>query len=104
MKCFACAKSLTGGLDTYGDVGEELCWDCYAARNAEANTDFWYGLGPHKHAYDEKGNIIIGGTTFEEITVPFVDGAYDFGDRTFTPDPEAGGCGVWRMKQLAGWK
>lgn len=103
MTCFFCDKPLTGGIDTYGDVGEEVCWDCYAEMNAKANTESWYGLGPHKHAYDEKGNIIIGGTTFEPITALLVDGAYDFGDRTFTPT-DGPNHGIWQMKPLAGWR
>lgn len=29
--CTSCQKSLTGGLDTFGDVGQEMCWDCYSS-------------------------------------------------------------------------
>lgn len=29
MNCKRCGKELSGGLDTYGMVGEELCFDCH---------------------------------------------------------------------------
>ncbi len=27
LVCICCGKPLTGGLDTFGDVGQEMCWD-----------------------------------------------------------------------------
>ncbi len=27
LTCICCGKPLTGGLDTYGDLGQEMCWD-----------------------------------------------------------------------------
>ncbi len=30
MNCTCCQQPLTGGLDTYGDVGQEMCWDCWS--------------------------------------------------------------------------
>lgn len=29
MTCTICGQVLTGGLDTYGDVGQEFCHECY---------------------------------------------------------------------------
>lgn len=29
MNCTSCDKALTGGLDTYGEVGTEFCQECY---------------------------------------------------------------------------
>jgi hypothetical protein len=28
--CFSCGKELGGGTDTFGDVGENMCWECYS--------------------------------------------------------------------------
>lgn len=28
--CSCCQKSLTGGLDTFGDVDCPMCWDCHS--------------------------------------------------------------------------
>ena len=39
LKCAACGKPLTGNLDTFGDVGRELCLDCYAEFAAETEAD-----------------------------------------------------------------
>lgn len=35
MQCTFCGKPLSGGLDTFGEVGQEVCGDC----NAEQMTD-----------------------------------------------------------------
>jgi hypothetical protein len=29
LTCTICGKELSGGLDTFGDIGEELCQDCW---------------------------------------------------------------------------
>lgn len=29
IECVCCDTELTGKLDTYGDVGEEMCKECY---------------------------------------------------------------------------
>lgn len=31
MICMCCGKALSGGLDTFGDVGAEMCFDCWLA-------------------------------------------------------------------------
>ena len=30
MLCVICAKKLKNGIDTYGEVGEEMCWTCWS--------------------------------------------------------------------------
>lgn len=66
MNCIKCDHELTNGVDTYGDIGAEMCWDCWSESGDDPNGDmgYIYGLGPHLHAFDADGNIIIGGTTF----------------------------------------
>lgn len=29
MKCCVCEVELSGGLDTYGAIGLEMCWNCF---------------------------------------------------------------------------
>ena len=29
MTCVCCGTELENGLDTFGEVHQELCWDCY---------------------------------------------------------------------------
>lgn len=31
LTCICCGKPLTGGLDTFGDVGQEMCWNDWSA-------------------------------------------------------------------------
>jgi hypothetical protein len=85
MNCICCGVELTGGIDTFGDVNLEMCRSCWF--ETQTNVETWYGLAPHKHTYDEQGNIIIGGTVFTGEPIP--EGC------TFTPDPDAPGCGIW---------
>ncbi len=44
MRCTICNKPLTGKLDTYGDVGQEVCWTCWCENQTEGFS--WYGLFP----------------------------------------------------------
>lgn len=30
MKCICCGKPLQNGIDTFNEVGMEMCWDCYS--------------------------------------------------------------------------
>jgi hypothetical protein len=42
MKCLTCDTQLTGGTDTFGDVGQELCMECWYALCAEMRvTEHW---------------------------------------------------------------
>jgi hypothetical protein len=29
MNCICCGKQLSGGLDTYGELGQPMCFDCH---------------------------------------------------------------------------
>jgi hypothetical protein len=91
MNCYNCDKPLTGGLDTFGLVNEELCWDCYATRNAEAGEPV-YGLGPHVHDLDPETGA---------MTTTFLDQSLT---DDFMPDPDAPGLGVWMPPALPGWR
>lgn len=31
LKCTCCSEPLSGGLDTFGDVGREMCWTCWSS-------------------------------------------------------------------------
>jgi len=98
-----CGKPLTGGIDTFGDVGENLCWDCYAQRNAEW-YDTVYGLGPHHHDLSKTGSF-IGSTVMEPLPEPDEDGRHIFPDgREFIPDPDAPGLGTWITSAPPGWR
>jgi hypothetical protein len=44
IKCSWCGKSLTNGLDTFGDVGEEFCKECFDQLSAK--EDYGYGFPP----------------------------------------------------------
>lgn len=30
MQCVVCKTALNNGIDTFGDVGLEMCWGCYS--------------------------------------------------------------------------
>lgn len=38
LHCVYCTRPLSGGLDTYGLVGEEQCFDCYLTPEAEVDV------------------------------------------------------------------
>lgn len=100
--CMVCGKELLTSLDEYGDVNQEVCQSCWLERG-DVDPDMpesWYGLGPHKHAFDTNGNIIIGGTTFEPLSeYPKTDsGEYIIGNLLFMPDSEEPGCGIWSRR------
>lgn len=40
LRCHACGRELSGGLDTYEDVGLEMCEQCETALLSEENTHF----------------------------------------------------------------
>jgi len=39
MRCINCGKPLRGNIDTYGDVGQELCWKCYSEITDQSHID-----------------------------------------------------------------
>ncbi len=100
-QCSGCGKPLTGGIDTFGDPNDELCWDCYAECKAGPREPY-YGVAPHHHDLSITGTFI--GSTVLDGLPPADNGHYDLGYATFTPDPEAPGCGVYVPKPPPGWR
>lgn len=93
LKCLACETPLTGGLDTYGDPGCEICFACWT-RDVEVEIS-WYGLAPHHHDLTLTGDY-IGSTVYEPLPEPDERGVYSVNGRYFIPDAEVGGdMGVW---------
>jgi len=102
IACTLCDVPLRNATDTFGEWNYPMCWDCYAGLVGE-NEETWYGLAPHHHDLTITGSV-IGSTVFDPLPERGVNGEYDLGDRTFMPDPEAPGCGVWTRKIMAGWR
>lgn len=95
---------MSNGLDTYGAVGQEMCWDCYSAHLEEglkAPVVNYYGLAPHKHDLALTGSY-IGSTVFEALDqYEKRDGRYWIPEREmwFWPDSETDGqMGIWTDK------
>jgi hypothetical protein len=96
MECTICGKHLDNGLDTFGEIGLEMCWPCWSELGDEATeTESWYGLGPHHHQYTHEGQIVIGSTTLDPLPPKNEDGSYTIGNLRFSPDPDAPGLGIW---------
>lgn len=57
MNCHMCGCELAGDLDTFGEIGEEVCQACWGELiEATASTgEQWYGMAPHDHVQDEYG-------------------------------------------------
>ena len=97
-KCIVCERELVGGLDTFGPIGLEMCWDCWKVAGDEpewAWVDAVYGLAPHFHTYDWQGNLIIGGTRFLELPACDDSGLIAVREQFFMPDPDCLGLGTW---------
>ena len=95
LHCTICTTPLTGGLDTYGDVGAELCIDCWYDLPEQLEPDSWYGMAPHHHDLERTGSY-IGSTVFDPLPEPDANGVYKVGSLYFVPDEEVGGDqGVW---------
>ena len=101
-KCKCCNCELSGGLDTYGDVGDELCQPCWLGLCYEAehytNSLDWYGLAPHHHDLSKTGSM-IGSTVFDPLPdEKDGEGWYIIKPGLFfLPDDETGGgMGLWR--------
>lgn len=97
LYCIICNSPLSNGLDTFGDAGEEMCWDCWADYLFMTVTDTWYGMAPHHHDLTITGSI-IGSTVF----TPLPGEPNEYGDYEiepglfFRPDPEVNGeQGFW---------
>lgn len=102
ITCSVCAKPLTNGLDTFGDVHNPMCWDCWAESNAGGDAGY-YGLAPHHHDLSITGSL-IGSTVFDPLPERDVNGDYRIDNRIFTPDPTAPGLGFWDYDTPPGWR
>lgn len=102
LPCSACGTPLTGGTDTYGDTGEELCWGCYADMAGESETV--YGLAPHIHDFAQ--GIAVPGVSTQFLSLaPDAEGRYLLADGTeFIPDPDVPGLGCYCPPRLIGWR
>ena len=105
LTCFMCAKTLNGGTDTYGDIGEELCRECYNTLMDDVGYDgeTWYGMAPHEHIPFDTGGKLKGHIT---QLVDYSNNEQDSngwyriaGDLWFRPDAETDGAmGVWEYR------
>lgn len=99
IHCMKCGIELKNELDTYGNVGQELCADCWYEWEEEQNGVSYYGLAPHIHDESITGSM-IGSTVFLDYSSARRDehGRYWIEDRKmwFTPDNEVdGSAGMW---------
>ena len=39
IRCAICGKALSGELDTYGEVGLPMCWDCWSLIESLCDDD-----------------------------------------------------------------
>lgn len=106
ITCIRCGKALTGELDTFGDIDNELCEDCWYEFQEETEGFSIYGLAPHKHDMTITGGY-IGSTVFDENYKENAKrderGRYWIEDRKmwFTPDYEPGVdgyMGLWEER------
>lgn len=95
LKCVACEAPLTGGLDTYGDLGYEMCFVCWTRFDDVPENRSWYGMAPHHHDLTLTGDY-IGSTVYDPLPEPDANGVYFVNGRYFIPDAETDGAmGVW---------
>lgn len=100
--CTVCGKLLTGGVDTYGDSGSELCWECYSEMAGEPEP--LYGLAPHEHDFSQGLGVPGKSTTFLPLTRD-ENGRYMLPDGVeFIPDPDSPGCGMYCPPRPIGWR
>lgn len=106
LNCVSCGCTLYNDVNTFGEVGQEMCWTCWSRdiplediRDME--DEGYYGLAPHHHDTTITGSL-IGSTVYEPLPgEPNENGEYWIPDRNawFWPDPEMDGMmGVWREK------
>lgn len=102
MQCYRCQIELNNDIDTYGDVGQEMCADCWYEWYEEQNGMEYYGLAPHVHDMSITGSLI--GST---VMLDYSDAKRDERGRYwienmqmwFTPDDEVDGhMGMWEER------
>lgn len=94
MNCTICGTELKNGLDTFGDIGSELCLKCWI-HLPDPRIDTYYGLAPHTHFVDERGCLT------EVLLSAMPDGSLEIEPGlVFYPDAEVGGAmGVWEDRR-----
>jgi len=95
-----CGDRIDKLFQQYGDIGNEVCIICWLkfGGDSDAIPESWYGLAPHKHAYDENGNVVIGGTEMLPLPERNEYGEYIIDGLIFTPDDSTPGMGYWSKK------
>lgn len=104
LKCIVCGTRLFADVNTFGDVGQEMCWTCHSSfldSEDQEWDDEWYGMAPHHHDTSRTGSF-IGSTIFD----PLPDTKNEYGEywiesagAWFLPDDEVGGAqGMWRKQ------
>lgn len=85
--------SLDAWADTFGDIGAEVCEDCWY--ELPENDDNWYGMAPHSHDLTLTGSY-IGSTVLSPLPEPDKNGVYAVDGLYFVPDDEVEGAqGMW---------
>lgn len=96
VKCTICGVTLKGELDTFGDIGAEVCEDCWY--ELPENNESWYGMAPHVHDMTITGHM-IGSTVLTPLPEPDANGVYFVDGLYFVPDKEVDGAqGMWHEK------
>jgi hypothetical protein len=97
LLCMLCQSPLRGELDTFGEPGQEICYDCWVDLPEQNET--WYGMAPHHHDLTLTGSF-IGSTVFDAIPEPDANGVIVLSDgRFFVPDAEVDGAqGTYYLK------
>lgn len=105
IRCFMCSTELENGIDTYGNVGEELCRECYNTLLEDVGdfSDQWYGMAPHEHRQFDTGNVSGHITVLIDYKNNTRDenGWYQIaGNLWFRPDEEMEGAwGMWEYRE-----
>lgn len=103
LVCTRCGVELNGDLDTFGDIGNELCEDCWYEWQEETEGVSYYGLAPHHHDLTLTGSF-IGSAIYDDYKATAKRderGRYWIEDRKmwFTPDDEVDGYqGMWEER------
>jgi len=96
LTCFLCGCHLIGGIDTFGDIGQECCQSCFWELHGQEGT-VWYGMAPHKHDLSFTGSY-VGSAVFDILLgPPTLEGSFwiEFHKAWFTPDDENPEQGIW---------
>lgn len=103
LTCMMCGVPLNGELDTYGDIGSELCADCWYDEDERINGVYFYGLAPHIHDLTITGSY-LGSTVYldyQSTAKRDERGRYwiEHMKMWFSPDDEVDGYqGMWEER------